>query len=214
MSEETSTSNTPKSNTPFGILYKNIFFKPSLTFIDILGNTRKEYNIHFFILTGIYSFLTIALSTNYNEYLPKNLPFSTIIILSVFVGGVIGYLTGWVSGWVLYFIGKKMGSTAKQVHFQTVYAWSQAPVFFNFILLFVQLLVFGAPIGNLSTDLASANTALISIINFAGLFLSVIQMLIVLRGLQILHKGKIMNAFGNFFIPGAVIMLIYILVLL
>lgn len=198
----------PGGPSTFGQLYKNIFFKPSLTLLEILSTNRKEYNVHFFILAGIYTFLNTSLSSQFAPYLPPNANMTNIILMSVAFGGVVGYLSGLLWGWILQLIGKKLGSQAPAAHYRTVYAWSLAPVFISFILFFAQIMLLGTPASNIEPGQEIHNQSLVSFFGIASMAISIIQLFILLRGLQILHQGRSWRAFANMIIPNAIVIML------
>lgn len=69
-------------------------------------------------------------------------------------------------------------------------------------------MLLGTPASNIEPGQEIHNQSLVSFFGIASMAISIIQLFILLRGLQILHQGRSWRAFANMIIPNAIVIML------
>lgn len=100
-----------------------IWYKPRITFRELINTSPEKYVIAFAVLSGIYRTLNQAIKRGFSEQF--SLPWLFVVV--ILGGAVLGIISLYITGIALHFMGMMLGGEGKPEHIRLVIAWSSIP---------------------------------------------------------------------------------------
>jgi hypothetical protein len=176
-----------------------IWTKPKLTLEFILKYCPKKYVTSLLILGGMVN----ALNQNYQHLILHRWFYSILILTIVMIlGGLFGWIFSYLYAALLSWTGGWIQGKANTDQFMTVLSWAMVPSICTFILLLPKLLFFGDGLLDIdSHEQSFSRIAAYVIIVLSELFLSIMTLVISIKGIALIQNFSIKKAIWNAVLP-------------
>lgn len=192
-------------------LLQSIWTQPRRIIQYLAEYDPAKYVIPLLILNGVVSMFQQATNSHWGD----TMELTTIILLCVLCGPMIGIMSGYIVSGLLSFSGNWINGKATPDQIRMVLAWSAVPITFLLVVLPIELAVFGVEPFSKQHPTMDANPLLAGLLALIMFVLSIWSLVIFVIGLSEVQGFSVWHAILNCLLSGLVLIpfLIIILVL-
>jgi hypothetical protein len=183
-------------------ILKYLWFHPTACFKYILKHMPEKHVNLLFVLGGFTNGISRASERNFLD----QLDFWAVVLLSGLFGALAGWVVYYILAWAIHETGKWLKAKGKTEEIRTVLAWSMVPNILAFAIVIAQYALFGAEL--FSAEFEVENVAYSIAMMVFGVLATVLyiwSLVILVRGVALVHGFSAGRAFVNILIPYLII---------
>jgi hypothetical protein len=190
-------------------LLTSIWGRPRATLVFILAKQPDKHISILFFLGGIARAVERAISQLRSDKMSAG----TVLLLAIVMGSISGWITSSLYAWGMTIVGRWLGGTDDNDKFRTVLAWAQVPSIAGLLLLVPALdILKDDSLREVRLTYPLLTHSVLLVIGFAEIVLASWSVVILLKGVALIHGFSTARALANVLLPGSLVIAFILLI--